>query len=279
MTSRRSPRAPVSIGRGRDAEVEETLAGGTANRGLVVRVGDTVRRPLRDRSASTHALLRHLESVGFEGAPRFLGVDTAGREVLTYVEGRAALPPYPAWGLTDVALDSVAVLLREFHDATASFDPRGLTWTAAVPPEHRDGAVVSHNDPNLDNVLFRDGRAVALIDFDLSAPGSRLWDVACAARLWAPLRPDDDIDDTRRGSSLSRLRRFVDTYGLSGRERGLVLDTVIASHEWTYRIVRRGAESGSIPFREYWQRGGAERAARARAWYDHDARRIRDALA
>jgi Tol biopolymer transport system component len=40
-----------------------------------------------------HALLRHLESVGFEGAPRVVGFDDSGREVLTYVDGDAAVQP------------------------------------------------------------------------------------------------------------------------------------------------------------------------------------------
>lgn len=263
---------------GPDPEDEQTLVGGTTNRGLVVRVGDTVRRPQRARSAATHALLRHLQDAGFTGAPRFLGVDRSGREVLSYVEGKAVLPPFPAWGLTDEALDSVALLLRAFHDATTTFDPGGHEWTAAVPPEFRDGEVISHNDPNLDNVVFRDGRAVALIDFDLSSPGSRLWDVTCAARLWAPLRPAADVDDSRRGRSLQRLRRFVDTYGLGPRERSLVVDTLLSSHDWTYQIVRAGVAGGNRSFQDYWQGGGAERAARARAWYERDGDLLRDAL-
>ena len=36
------------------------LPGGVANQGRVVRVGDTVRRPLRRTSRATHALFRHL---------------------------------------------------------------------------------------------------------------------------------------------------------------------------------------------------------------------------
>lgn len=250
---------------------EETLVGGTANRGLVVRVGDTVRRPLRQHSASTHALLRHLESVGFTGVPRFLGIDSRGREMLTFIEGQAVIPPYPGWALSDGALASVATLMREFHDATVGFDATGLEWSARVPPQHRDGLVVSHNDPNLDNVLFRDGRAVALIDFDLTAPGSRVWDVACASRLWAPLRPDTDIDDERRGQSLRRLRLFVDSYGLDHAARTAVLDAVVTCHDWTYQIVSGGAAAGNLSFQEYWSRGGAARAARARAWYDEVA--------
>jgi len=58
---------------------------------------------------------------------------------------------------------------------------------------------VSHNDPNLDNVIFSGDRAVALIDFDLAGPGSAAWDVACAARLWAPLRDESDVPCRLRG--------------------------------------------------------------------------------
>ena len=68
-------------------EREVPLPGGVANRGRVVRIGDTVRRPLRAASPATHALLRHLEKVGFDGAPRLLGVDEQGREVLGYIPG------------------------------------------------------------------------------------------------------------------------------------------------------------------------------------------------
>ena len=40
-----------------------------------VRVGDSVRRPLHARSEYVHAVLEHLASVGFDGAPRLLGID------------------------------------------------------------------------------------------------------------------------------------------------------------------------------------------------------------
>jgi len=177
---------------------EVPLHGGLANAGQVVRVGDTVRRPRRSWSPATHALLLHLEAVGFDGAPRFLGVDDQDREVLSYVSGTAITPPFPPWALTDGALESVADLLRDYHRAVSSFDPTSHEWPES-PPAPFTGELVSHNDVNLDNVVFRDGRAVALIDFDLASPGCRVWDVACAARLWTPLRPDRYIDDARRG--------------------------------------------------------------------------------
>jgi hypothetical protein len=64
------------------AEPEIPLAGGNMSSG-VVRVGDTVRRPAGAWTPAVHALLSHLDSVGFRGAPRPLGIDEHGREVLT----------------------------------------------------------------------------------------------------------------------------------------------------------------------------------------------------
>jgi len=61
---------------------ERALDGGRQTVG-VIRVGDTLRRPLHARSEFVHALLRHLACVGFDGAPRVLETDERGREVLT----------------------------------------------------------------------------------------------------------------------------------------------------------------------------------------------------
>ena len=249
---------------------EVLLTGGLTNAGQVMRVGDTVRRPLRSTSAATHALLNHLEDVGFAGAPRLLGTDERGREVLSFVPGQAAVAPPAPWALTDEALVSVAELLRGFHDAVASFDPGPYQWSPAVPSAYQDG-LVSHNDPNLDNVVFVDGRAVALIDFDLAGPGSAIWDVACAARLWAPLRDRVDVEDERLGHELARLRLFVDAYGLTAVERQRVVDAVADAHEWCYDVIGTAAVTGHETFREYWQAGGSHRAARTRRWLlDHE---------
>ncbi len=260
-----------------DDEREVLLEGGIANSGRVVRVGDTVRRPQRPTTPATRALLEHLADVGFPGAPRFLGVDERGREVLTYVAGTAITSPHPAWALTDEALVSVAVLLRDYHDAVSGFDPSRQAWPAP-PPAAFAGELVTHNDVNLDNVVFRDGRAAALIDFDLASPGSRVWDVACAARLWAPLRPDRHIDDVRRGRALDRLRLFADTYGLTEADRDRLPSAVLANHEWCYDVVGTAAANGHPAFSRYWTDAAVLRAGETRQWYLDDADVLRDAL-
>jgi len=253
------------------------LLGGTANRGRVHRVGDTVRRPMRPTSDATHALLRHLERVGFDGAPRVLGVDAEGREVLSYVPGQAVTAPAPAWGLTDEALRSVGRLLRRFHDAAATFDPTPYRWSHPAPAPF-DGWGIAHNDPNLDNVVFRDGRAVALIDFDLAGPGSPVWDVAAAARLWAPLRDPVDTADVRRGRELERTRILVDAYGLDDAGRAAFLTALRDSHAWMCEIVRDGAERGVPGFAAYWTPEAQARQERARAWVDANAEAIAAAV-
>ena len=125
---------------------EVLLQGGYTNAGRVTRVGDTVRRPWRPTSPATKALLEHLERVGFDGAPRFLGVDDRGREMLSFVPGEAAIEPVPAGRSRDEALVSVAELLRRYHDAVASFDATRHAWPhagAGALPRRRSSATTT----------------------------------------------------------------------------------------------------------------------------------------
>lgn len=262
--------------------VETVLVGGTANRGLVVRVGDTVRRPLRPSGPAVQALLEHLRQVGFSsgpegGAPIFLGVDEQGREVLSYLPGETVTAPYPAWSMTDEALDSVAHLLKRYHQAVAEFDPDDHPWAEPVPPEYVTG-LVSHNDPNLDNIVFRDGVAVALIDFDLVGPGSALWDVAAAIRLWAPLRPDPDITDARHGRALTRLRRFADAYGLDEPDRTRLIDAMRHEPHLVHGLRPPRRRSRPPWFRQRWTTGEADLTTRTDQWFETHHTSLQQAL-
>lgn len=261
----------MSEARDRAGPDEVVLVGGTANRGRIVRRGDTVHRPSGPHAPSVHALLTHLEAVGFDGAPRFLGTDERGREVLSYIPGDTVVPPYATWMFSDGTLRSVARLLRRYHEAVAGFDTAPWLWSRP-PPEVFAGSLACHSDPNLANVVFRDGEAVALIDFDLAGPGRPIWDVAAAARLWAPLRADEYIDDLRRGRGPERLSIFLDAYD-GDFDPAEFLDAVSANHDWLYRVVEDGSNAGIEGFVDYWA-VVEHRADRTRDWY----RRNRPAL-
>jgi tRNA A-37 threonylcarbamoyl transferase component Bud32 len=226
-------------------------------------VGATVRRPVAPCGRATHALLAHLADVGFEGAPRVLAAD-GDTETLTYVEGRAAVPPLREDTLSDAALVSIAELLRRYHQAVQTFNPVGHRWPRPIPAQFTTG-LISHNDVHPANLVFRDGRAVALIDFDLAGPGSAAWDIAAASRSWAPLYDERDIADSRKGRSLERFRLFLDAYGLTRTERRDVAEAILPNHDWTYAIVLEAAAAGHRGFTDYWSRV-AEPTVRARRW-------------
>jgi hypothetical protein len=134
-----------------------------------------------------HGLLRHLEARGFDGAPRFLGVDDRGREIVTFIDGDVGAYPLPAYMWSDEVLDGAARLLRSLHDATLGYVASdGAAWQFADPDPTRH-EVICHNDVAPYNTVFVDGRPRALIDFDTAGPGSRIWDVAYAAYTFVPL--------------------------------------------------------------------------------------------
>ena len=150
---------------------EQPLNGGARTSG-VVRVGATVRRPRHARSEFVHALLRHLEAAGFTGAPRALGYDEQGREVVTYIEGE--VPRGLPFRLSDARLLSATALIHAFHEATAT------------SPLRAGEEVVCHGDLGPHNTVFRGDTATAVIDWDAEVtPGRRLVDFAHAVWCFA----------------------------------------------------------------------------------------------
>lgn len=166
-----------------------TLRGGSVS--WPVRIGDNVHRDAGPWTPAVHALLRHLAWVGFDGAPRVVGMDEAGREVLTFIPGRAGTRPRPPVLLRDIGLAALGTLLRSYHDAVASFvPPPDAVWRIGAVPFRR-GDLVRHGDPAVSNTIWRRGCPVALIDWDFAEPGRRETDLAHLAWNAVPLRSDE----------------------------------------------------------------------------------------
>lgn len=260
--------------------VEEPLGGGIANAGQVVRVGSHVLRPSSPHSGSIHAFLQTVRQAGFEGAPEPVGIDDDGRERLVFIEGEVPVPPYPEWGQSDIALASTAELLRGLHEAAKGFDPRDLKWNDGLA-DPVGGAVVCHNDVCLENVVFRDGVAVALLDFEFAAPGRPIYDLACLARLCVPI--DNDFDQARLGwqpaEGPARLRLVADAYGLDRDGRTELLTAMEDALTRAEEFIWRRVESGDPNFVEMWDRtDGAKRYHRRRRWWDNNHHHFAAAL-
>lgn len=237
------------------------LRGGTANHGRVIRVGDTVVRPRGEHTPTVHALFDHLAARGFTGAPTALGTD-GNTEIVSYLHGTAATEPVQPWALTDRALISVARLLRAYHEAAAGFDVAGRRWQREIPAPW-DGPLVTHNDLNPANVIFRRGEAVGFIDFDLAAPGQAAFDLAVTACFWVPLRAAADIDDSRRGRVFQRFGLLLDAYGADAATHRAVALAAGAANHWIADIIRDNAARGHPAFGHRWEqtRGVHHRAS------------------
>ncbi|MEU6711527.1 aminoglycoside phosphotransferase family protein [Nonomuraea sp. NPDC046802] len=242
---------------------EIPLQGGDVTDG-VVRVGDTVRRPASSSTPAVHALLRHLEAAGFAGAPRVVGMDGLGREILTYVPGTTGLR---LESVSEEALAGLAVLVREYHDATAGF-PLTLEGWEGGSNDDKSPEIIGHCDLTPENVVFREGQPVALIDFDLARPTTRLFDIVTTLRHWAPIADPVDRPPLLRNLDVgARLRLFCDAYGVHPRDRRRLLDLARTRFHRSYGVMRtRAADGGN--WAKMWAGGAGQRIRRAAAWLD-----------
>ncbi len=239
--ARADPGARLSAAGGRG----EPLPGGDEHAGAVFRLGDRVERPVGPHAASVHALLRTLRRAGFDGAPLPVSRDER-TETLLYVPGEVPLPPLPRWAAGEPALRSVAALLRRLHRASEGFaagvGADGSSWSSELADPH-GGPLICHNDVCPQNVVFRDGRAFALLDFDFAAPGRGVYDLAMTAKLWLALGlPGDHTRGTvepERG-----LRVLAEGYGLPEAERPQLIaalgDAIAVGDAFLARRVERG---------------------------------------
>jgi hypothetical protein len=159
----------------------------------VVRVGETVRRPAQHSTELMRDVLLHLERMGFDAAPRWLGIDEQGCTILTWIDGqtftdRSRMHPYIGDPPTRVEFSDAQVaaamhLLRRYHD----------TFRADV---------VCHGDFGPWNLVWSEGLPFAIIDFDDAHRGAPHEDVAYALRMFvgygfAQAGPEELVGKTR----------------------------------------------------------------------------------
>jgi aminoglycoside phosphotransferase (APT) family kinase protein len=241
---------------------EYTLPRGPINQ--VVRVGATVRRPPSARSAFVRELLGLFEARGWPGAPRFLGVDGQGREILDHIDGRV---PWTAAerraACSDTGLARVAELVRAFHDLTAG---------SSLAGRHE---VVCHHDLAPKNTVYavdgEDWRPVTFIDWDLAAPGERVADVAHVCWQYLDLGPEvADVPAAAR-----RIALICDAYGPADRAR--VVPAILAWQHRCWRGIAAGAARGEPAMVRLREQGVVEEVRAAHRWTAAHLRELAEA--
>jgi Ser/Thr protein kinase RdoA (MazF antagonist) len=186
-------------------------------------MGNTVRRPASPSSGFVSSLLKHLEQAGFAGAPRYLGQDERGRDILSYIPG---VVPEKFRHFDDKQVREAGKLLRAFHDATRASKLAGTK------------SVVCHHDPGPNNTVFHGGLPIAFIDFDFAEPGEPIEDLGYMAWSWCiSSKPE-------RGPASAQAKQvgtLADSYGASVAERGGLVDAILQRQAknirfWTARL-------------------------------------------
>jgi hypothetical protein len=248
-----------------DDHAEQPLPGGFISD--AVRVADTVRKPPPQDPAFVHRLLGHFERHRWAGAPRFLGVDGHGRDVLSFIDGyvpwrQGHQPPQVR---SAQSLTAAARLVRQFHDLTAGTDLAG------------DHEVVCHNDLSLKNTVYRDLgtglRPVAFIDWDIAAPGRRVHDLAHVCWQYLDLGPA--INDPAEAGRLMRV--IADAYGLA--DRSALVDTILWWQERCWRGILTAAQAGQPAMVHLRDLGAADGVRAAHEWTARHRAVLQHALA
>jgi hypothetical protein len=227
-------------------------------------VGDTVRRTAGPWSTSVQGVLRYLRAQDIGIVPEPLGIDSSGREVLAFIEGRDQGAPF----IPEILTDQVAVRLGELAERL-----RTALWQYPCPADARwqfaegtpgPGQAVQHGDLGPWNLLWgSDGEIVGMLDWELTGPSSALYDTGHLAWFTVPLM--DDSRARARGfprppDRLSPLNAFARGTRLPVSD---VLDaTLRAQEEYARRIVTIPAE----PWTTFRQLGFHRNAAADGEW-------------
>lgn len=250
------------------SEAEEPLAGGNLN-SAVVRVGDTVRRAAGVWTPAVHALLEHLAGVGYP-APRPMGVDEQGREVLSFIPGVAIHPDHLDLVESLRGLRRAALLIADYHDAQKAFrPPPDACWRDNGRDPTGSHEVLAHNDFAPWNLIA--GPVWVYIDWDLVAPGRRHWDLAWALHSFGGLWPEAGHSDS---VVVERITAFCDAARVPVSDRPALLHTVVERTAHNAAELRRRGSAGEAAYRRMveeghadgWERGSRHVAEKLDRW-------------
>lgn len=131
--------------------------------------GVRLRDKEREWTPAVHALLKHLETVGFRKAPRALGID-GQEEVLSLLHGDPAFKPWPPCLQSTHGLEELGHWLRDYHHAVRDFRPPADARWQLPEDEWKPGMVIRHGDLGPWNSIWDGDSLTGFIDWDFRHP-------------------------------------------------------------------------------------------------------------
>jgi hypothetical protein len=172
-----------------------------------------------------------------------------GREALTYMDGEL-IHPAP-WSEEGIA--AIGTMIRSLHEQMSDFRAEGteIVWKDWFLHDLGHPGIISHCDIAPWNVLTKDGKPCALIDWEFVGPVDPLMELARACWLFPQLVDDSLAAELGLPSPSKRaeqVRLLVDSYGLSASERVGMLDRIIevVVHETANEATEANVTRGSV---------------------------------
>jgi tRNA A-37 threonylcarbamoyl transferase component Bud32 len=211
------------------------LTGGWGQDNPPEKIGNTVHREMGKNSDYVHQVLAFLKKQGYTFAPDYIGTDERGREIIEFIDGytpHGQEVPKATWSLE--TMTEIFQQIRKLHDLTAGTELA------------QDKDCVCHGDPSYANTVYRDGKAVAFIDWDLAHPGNRVEDVAYAIMQYLSIGEYISPNGPEERAELAR--KLADAYGLTTAQRALVTDAMLAALHRTRQeqlaLIAKGTAGG-----------------------------------
>lgn len=104
---------------------------------------------------------------------------------MSFIDGVAGHDPLKEYMCSHHALKEIARMLRLYHEAVRDFPISDDLERMDNTPDNIE--VVCHNDFAMYNIIFNNEKPVGIIDFDVAAPGPRLWDIAYTLYTCVPI--------------------------------------------------------------------------------------------
>ena len=231
------------------ATSEERLPGGKLS--IVMRAGDTVRRPGKPWSGDVQRLLLHVRNRGFLLVPEPRGFDEQGREVLSYIEGdsSASVAHWPGSLWSDGLLAEVGRAVAAYHHAVSDFVPNEVAHWQYRPRNLLPDEIICHHDFAPYNAVFKGDRLLGMIDWDGAGPGSVREEIAFLAWQWVPLGPPElkaKMGCNPTIDEVARLRLLLDSYGYE--QRAGLIDAVVERAEISRSGIEEYAAAGDLAY-------------------------------
>ena len=245
--------------------VEEKLAYSCVS--SAVKIGDTVHRETGEWTPTIHALLHFLKSKGFEYSPTVLGFDERNREVLEFLPGEAATPPWPPALLKDDGLAQAASMLKRYHAVVKDFQPASDARWRIGKMTFKRGQIIRHGDLGPWNILWQGDVLTGLIDWDFAEPGKAITDLAQMAYFSVPFRGKSvwqEAGFTKQPNFHHRLEVLCASYGQFTANE-VMAEIILWLRERLKRVKQLGRQ-GIEPWASFLKRGDDRDILRDLAW-------------